>query len=54
MSTWGAFALYLLLFYWLLRSWKGAKPKHAAALVAIWIPLTIVWAFTIILILPIE
>ncbi|MEZ6163222.1 MAG: hypothetical protein R3B67_02175 [Phycisphaerales bacterium] len=42
MTTWGSFAIYILLFYWLLRVWKGTSKRQAGMLVAIWIPISFV------------
>lgn len=39
--TWGGFALYLLLMYWLLRGWKQCTPTQSAIIIAVWIPLVI-------------
>ena len=50
MTTWGAFALYILLFYWLMRAWKDTTRRQAVAMLAIWMPITIAIGITVIVI----
>ena len=41
-NTWGVFAFYNVLFYFLLRAWKKVERKQAGIIIAIWIPTTFV------------
>lgn len=33
------FSIYVLVFYWALRGWHGARPKQAWLIIACWVPM---------------